>query len=231
MATTLRQKRANETRMRIFGAATQLFTEFGYNATTVDRIALLAGVAKGTFFVHFPSKDAVIAELVRIQTRSARKARARVLEAGKGPIEALRATVTELATQASFSRTLSRGVLAATLESHEVGGEISSLFDEVFAEMTADAKAAEKAGLLAGNVDANAFAGSLMASYLGSVLHFASSPGAPPLLDLIRPLIDANIAGATRSEAKRTLTKPPKTLATNRTSGIRRAPRTKGGRT
>lgn len=201
----LRQQRADETRARIFAAATELFAERGYHATAIDRIAARAGVAKGTFFVHFPSKDAVIAELVRIQTGAARKARARALEAGRGPIEALRAAVTTLGKHAQSSRTLSRGVLAATLESQEVGGTASAMFDELHADMLIDARAAEEAGLLAPHVDAETLAASLMSSYLGAVLHFTTSPGAKPLMDLLGPLVDATLAGAlrTRESGKR----------------------------
>jgi AcrR family transcriptional regulator len=195
----LRQQRADETRARIFAAATELFAERGYHATSIDRIAARAGVAKGTFFVHFPSKDAVIAELVGIQTRAARKARARALEAGKGPVEALRAAVMTLGKHASASRALSRGVLAATLESQEVGGAASELFDELHADMLVDARAAEEADLLAPHADAETLAASLMASYLGAALHFTTSPGARPLMELLGPLVDATLAGALRA--------------------------------
>ncbi len=37
-----------------------LFTEQGYDATTVEQIARAAGVSHMTFFRHFPTKDAVV---------------------------------------------------------------------------------------------------------------------------------------------------------------------------
>jgi AcrR family transcriptional regulator len=198
----VRQRRAAETRARIFAAATELFSQRGYQATTIDSISARAGVAKGTFFVHFPSKDAVITALVRIQTTAARKARARVLEQGKGPIEALRAAVMALGEQAALDPTLSRGVLTATLASQEVGGEAAALFDEVFAEMVTDATAAAKARLLASHVSPDTLAASLIASYLGALLHFTSSPRTQSLLDVLAPLVEANVAGA--------LSRPPR---------------------
>src|SRR6266542_1594454 len=163
----VRQRRASETRARIFAAATDLFSKRGYQATTIDSIAAQAGVAKGTFFVHFPSKDAVITALVRMQTTAARKARARALEERRGPIAALCAAVMTLGEQAALNATLSRGVLTATLASQEVGGEAAALFDEVFAEMAADAQAAAGQRLLAAHVDPDTLAASLIASYLG----------------------------------------------------------------
>jgi AcrR family transcriptional regulator len=49
-----------ERRDRIYDAAVTLFREQGYENTTVDQITRRAGVAKGTFFNYFPTKDAVL---------------------------------------------------------------------------------------------------------------------------------------------------------------------------
>src|SRR3954469_15561966 len=43
-------------RERLVVAAIDLFTEQGYDATTVAQIAQRAGVTKSTFFRHFPDK-------------------------------------------------------------------------------------------------------------------------------------------------------------------------------
>lgn len=43
-------------RERLVAAAADLFTERGYDATTVAQIAERAGVTKSTFFRHFPGK-------------------------------------------------------------------------------------------------------------------------------------------------------------------------------
>ncbi|NUW46690.1 TetR/AcrR family transcriptional regulator [Nonomuraea rhodomycinica] len=45
-----------ETAQRLVVAAVDLFTEQGYDATTVAQIAERAGVTKSTFFRHFPDK-------------------------------------------------------------------------------------------------------------------------------------------------------------------------------
>jgi AcrR family transcriptional regulator len=49
-----------DTRDRIAGAAFELFTDRGYDGTTVDAIAERAGIARRTFFRYFRSKDDVI---------------------------------------------------------------------------------------------------------------------------------------------------------------------------
>ena len=192
-----RAAKAAETRARIFAAAAELFSKDGYHTTTVEKIAAAAGVAKGTFFVHFKSKDAVIAELVRIQTSSARKARARALESD-GPIAALRAAVMTLGEHAAVSRALSRGVTAAILESHELGGAATQLFDELLNEMISDARAAKRGGLLARGVTPEVLAQALLVSYLGAVLHFTSNRKGAEIRSILAPVVEAQLSSMLR---------------------------------
>lgn len=203
---TTRQLRADDTRARLFAAASELFATRGYHATTVDAIVKRAGVAKGTFFVHFATKDAVVVELVRIQCRAARRARQAAL--AQGPLPALRATVMMLGAQAGHSRELSRAVLAATLENAAVAGPSNALFEEVFAEMIADARAAVADGALHASRDGELLARALMASYLGAALHFTSSRTSAPLVEVLAPLVDANIEGFRNPEASHAHTPP-----------------------
>src|SRR5438445_12355701 len=127
--------RSVDTRARIFAAAVRLFAEHGYADTTVDRIAREAGVAKGTFFVHFATKDAVVTELVRTQVRLARKMRDRTLARGGTAVDALRATVMSLGEQAAVNRGLSRAVVSANLVNPLLGGFAESVFGGIIAEM------------------------------------------------------------------------------------------------
>lgn len=198
-----RKEKADDTRARLFLAAAALFAEQGYHPTTVDQIAKKAGVAKGTFFVHFPAKAAVVTELVRIQTRAARRERDNLMAAGASPVDRLRATVMTLGERAGGNRTLARAVLAAGLESPDVGGATDALFHELLAVMIEDAREAQKKKLLAATTDAETLAGVLMASYLGAALHFTTTPDAKPLMEILTPLVEANLAAlATKRRAK-----------------------------
>ena len=58
-----RETRRRETRERILGAAITEFKRAGMAGADVNVIAAAAGVAHGTFFFHFPSKEHVLFEL------------------------------------------------------------------------------------------------------------------------------------------------------------------------
>lgn len=62
-----RQQQKEATAQRIFQAAAELFVRNGYQRTTVEQICAAAGVAKGTFFVHFSSKAAVVDYIGQLQ--------------------------------------------------------------------------------------------------------------------------------------------------------------------
>ncbi|MEA4934686.1 MAG: TetR/AcrR family transcriptional regulator [Lawsonibacter sp.] len=52
-----------ETKKLLFACADKLFLQNDYNDVSVEAITRMAGVTKGTFYVHFESKDALYAEL------------------------------------------------------------------------------------------------------------------------------------------------------------------------
>lgn len=58
------QTRSEETRARILQAALTLFARLGYEAASVEDICVEAGVSKGAFYHHFPTKQAVFLQLL-----------------------------------------------------------------------------------------------------------------------------------------------------------------------
>lgn len=57
---SLREKKKIETKNKIFEVSGRLFKEKGFENTTVDEITKEAGIAKGTFFNYFPTKESLL---------------------------------------------------------------------------------------------------------------------------------------------------------------------------
>ena len=50
-------------------AATQSFSMFGFKGTTVDHIAKIAGVGKGTIYTYFENKEVILQEIIQALIR------------------------------------------------------------------------------------------------------------------------------------------------------------------
>jgi AcrR family transcriptional regulator len=59
---TRRDRKKERTRREIYEAAMRLFARSGFGAVTIAEICEAADVGRGTFFLHFPSKAALLYE-------------------------------------------------------------------------------------------------------------------------------------------------------------------------
>ena len=84
-----REARRLQTRERLLGAAIAEFRRAGMAGADVNAIATAAGVAHGTFFFHFPSKEHVLLELERREESRMATEFARFLENTAGHRAAL----------------------------------------------------------------------------------------------------------------------------------------------
>ena len=101
-------------------AAVDLFTEQGYDATTVAQIAERAGVTKSTFFRHFPDKRELLVAgqeaLSRLLTEGIAEA-----PAGATPLEAVAAGLVRASTaMGPMNRELAPRLKAAVATSAEL---------------------------------------------------------------------------------------------------------------
>ncbi|MGW1838533.1 TetR/AcrR family transcriptional regulator [Streptomyces sp. NPDC002067] len=107
-------------RERLVVAAVDLFTEQGYDATTVTQIAERAGVTKSTFFRHFPDKREL---LVAGQETLSRLLSEGIADApgDAGPLEAVAAGLRRASTaMGPMSRELAPRLKAAVAASTEL---------------------------------------------------------------------------------------------------------------
>lgn len=57
-------EKMNKTKRKIFETSMKLFAEKGYDATSIEEITATVGVAKGTLYYHFSSKEEIFKFLV-----------------------------------------------------------------------------------------------------------------------------------------------------------------------
>lgn len=83
-------KEAEERKSEILDAAEQLFTTKGYSATTITDILTKVGIAKGTFYYYFKSKEEVMDAIVmRVIEDDVAQAKLIASDTSKTPTEKL----------------------------------------------------------------------------------------------------------------------------------------------
>lgn len=96
-----RQDRSQVTVDAILEAATRLFAEGGLDAVNTNRIAELAGVSIGSLYQYFPSKQAILGELIdRHGTQTIAALSAKLGELATRPVPAVLREIVEILLEA-----------------------------------------------------------------------------------------------------------------------------------
>lgn len=82
-------------RQKILDAAERLFERFGPGKTGVDEIAAAAGVAKGTLYNYFGSKEGIVRELVSSKIELFENTLRHTIEGMSDPLEKLKSAALE----------------------------------------------------------------------------------------------------------------------------------------
>jgi AcrR family transcriptional regulator len=123
-----------ETRRRLVEAGTELFAEGGLSAVTSTAIASRAGVATGTFYLHFSDKHALFEELVG-QALEEMRAQFDPDRSGPGSEEGMRRDVEGMVEVAERRRDLIRAVFdrgGSSGLAHRIQDRIASRLELVY---------------------------------------------------------------------------------------------------
>lgn len=115
-----RERRAAETRVRLFRCALQLFAARGFASVTVEDITEAADVGKGTFFNYFKSKDHVLGVMAEIQLGKAREALALAGDSKQTTYSVLHHLFHRVAEEPGRSPDLARALISSFLASAAV---------------------------------------------------------------------------------------------------------------
>ncbi|MFJ5993115.1 ScbR family autoregulator-binding transcription factor [Lentzea sp. NPDC092896] len=104
------QDRAYATREAILHAAAEEFDRLGYERTSLTAVLARAGLTKGAFYFHFPSKEAVADALVERQSELWAQLRESWRVRGLDPLSALHGMFAESADRMAADVVLRAGV-------------------------------------------------------------------------------------------------------------------------
>ncbi|QLE70590.1 TetR/AcrR family transcriptional regulator [Streptomyces rectiverticillatus] len=176
-----RERNKLKVRSRLYESALKLFTEKGYEQTSVDEIAEAADVARGTFFNHFQRKEDLISAWGE-QRRT--RLRAGLSASVTGRQECLRVALERcmriLADINEAERDVTRSMLMAWVKAGRPMQE-APYAGEIFAEVV---EAARERGELPEGVNAYRVGCLLRDVYLGTLYRWSQAQGQDAHLDL-----------------------------------------------
>jgi len=175
-----RERRAAETRLRLFRCALQLIAERGFPNVTVEDITEAADVGKGTFFNYFATKDHVLGVMAEIQLSKVRQA-ASLASQGKQAIHTvLHQLMLRLAEEPGRSPDLARALISSFLASERVRKIIVDRMLEGHKMIAEVVAAGQKRGEIDPRLHQEKVATQLLQAEMGTILLW-STHGEPAL--------------------------------------------------
>jgi AcrR family transcriptional regulator len=168
-----RERRAAETRLRLFRCALQLFAERGFPNVTVEDITRAADVGKGTFFNYFESKDHVLGVMAEIQLGKVREAVDQATEGKLSIHSVLHRLFLRAAEEPGRSPDLARALISCFLASQGVREVIERNMQQsrkLIAEVVA---AGQTRGEIDPGLDKEKVAIQVLQAFMGTVLFWS----------------------------------------------------------
>lgn len=165
-----RERRAAETRVRLFRSALQLFADHGFPNVTVEDITEAADVGKGTFFNYFESKDHVLGVMAELQLAHVKEAVQSAASGKRSIFSTLHHLFLRLAEEPGRSPYLARAVIASFLASDLVRELIERQMSDGRTMIAGVIAEGQKRGEIDSTLKCNDVALQLQQTLLGTVL-------------------------------------------------------------
>lgn len=197
-----RSRRAAETRearrAQILESALQVFSERGYHGASVSDLVAAAGVARGTFYLYFDSKDAVFRELLDELLDHLRGSVVGVdLSPGAPDLEVqLVGTVERILRTVESNRALTRIIFreAVGLDA-EVDARMRAFYDSLTSFIATSLEVGRTLGVV-GSVDVDIAATCILGSLRGVVQRYVVDSEAPMVVERVaRAVVTHNLRG------------------------------------
>jgi AcrR family transcriptional regulator len=168
-----RERKAAETRLKLFRSALELFSQRGFPNVTIEDITEAADVGKGTFFNYFESKDHVLGVMAEIQLGKVAEARKMAAEAHRNIRDVLHHLILRAAEEPGRSPDLARALISSFLASGAVRAIVRNGMAtgrQMLAEILA---AGQQSGEIDPTLNAGETATQFLQMFLGTVLFWS----------------------------------------------------------
>ena len=195
-----RQQQKAQLGRQLYQVALQLFSDQGYEQTTVQQITDQVGVAKSTFFNHFPSKEHVVVLWYRHLTLAS------LAEVSKqrhtSALEAITALTDALAVRAAAEPSLVAVKARIVAASDLLSGEEVTLDSQLLAFCQEQLAEARERGELAADLDAEMLSALILTTVTGTSHEWVISRHGFDLREALQNRMAFLFRGATRSRTQ-----------------------------
>ena len=172
-----RERQKLERERRILAAARRLFDRKGFADTSMEEVAARAGLAVGTLYNYFPSKDQLLFAISRSDTEQLVKIGERILaDPPEDPVEAI-AALTEVMVQGitAGERRLWRELFVAAIAAPDtLGARLFALDMRLIAQLTTILDRLKAQGAVNASIDSSRAAGLFYGICLTWTIAFAT---------------------------------------------------------
>jgi TetR/AcrR family acrAB operon transcriptional repressor len=215
-----RPARPENGRRDLMDIAIDCFARYGYQATSIDRIARAAGLTKGAIYYHFKDKEELLFEAVKNRVTQFER---RVI-GDLGPIHDAAAAlrrVTQVCLEHATKSNHRRLIVTLMVEALDTNARLSAQFREMMhrfrAFLRSIVEVGQRHGVFRADISAVTAAGVYAAAVMGAEIQYYQDPEAIDLGEHLHTFLDqyltwlaapASRAGRTRHDQFRTERRP-----------------------
>jgi len=197
--------KGERSRRELTEIAINCFARFGFQGTSIDRIARAAGVTKGAIYYHFKDKDDLLGAAVANRIQGFERRVERACE-GVEPSNALR-RIAEVCVEHAQSRDHPRFVVKLMAESIDTNDKISAQLREMMRRFRAFLRnvirQGQERGVFRADIDAETAAAAYTSAVLGAEIQFYQDEERFRFVEAIGLFLDQMIANLERREMGR----------------------------
>jgi len=179
MVATVRPARAENGRRDLMDIAIDCFARYGYQGTSIDRIAKAAGVTKGAIYHHFKDKEELLFDAVKTRVGQFERRVASDLTPVDDAAQALQ-EVTRVCLEHATRSNHRRFIVTLMVEALDTNARLSAEFRDMMIRFRAFLRSiielGQKRGAFRGDVNAATAAGVYAAAVMGAEIQYYQDP-------------------------------------------------------